>query len=146
MCANLLNLPDFLSQCSHLTASKVPPVSWLLPGGGWTLRVWIGLIINLSGHLMSVTQHCLAINDTYFFGLSTYLHNFHVIINVMFMFRTPLFLYGYSGQQFCAQDVSSIPILKVSTPRKERGRTHMHTRKHARTHTRLWIYFFPRHF
>jgi len=49
------NLSDFLSQCSHLTASYVPPVAHC--GGGWALRAGIGMIINLTGHSMSVTQY-----------------------------------------------------------------------------------------
>jgi len=35
-------------------------------GGGWALRAETGMTINLPGHPTSVTQHCLAINDTYF--------------------------------------------------------------------------------
>jgi len=44
------------------------------------------------------------------------------------MFRPSLFMYGYSGQQCCVKDVSSIFVFimkqKVSTPRKEPGKTH----------------------
>jgi len=53
------------SQCSHLTASQVPPTAVAPCGGGWALRTEIGMTINLPGHPMSVTQNYLAMNDTY---------------------------------------------------------------------------------
>jgi len=52
-------------------------------------------------------------------------------LNVMFMFRAPLFICGYSGQQCCVKDVSSVSILKwkAHIPRKKPGGTHIHAEK-----------------
>jgi len=34
--------------------------------GGWVLDTRVGMTINLMGHPMSVTHHCLAMNDAHF--------------------------------------------------------------------------------
>jgi len=54
-------------------------------------------------------------------------------LNVMFIFRPPLFMYAYSGQQRCVKDVFSISTLKEKAPipRKEPSRTHIHIQSHS---------------
>jgi len=106
------NLSDFTSQCSHLTAYRVPPT--VVAPLWW----WVGPACRdrndhqpSRGHPMSVTQCYLAIKR----------------MNVMFMFRAPLFMCGYSGQQCCVKDVFSILKQKTPISRKEPGRTEKHT-------------------
>jgi len=53
------NLPDFSTQCSHLTASYVPQkmvAPMVVVGYCNALHAGIGMTINLPGHPMSVTQ------------------------------------------------------------------------------------------
>jgi len=97
------NLTDFSCIWLHLKSHQ----RWSPPcGDGWTLRAGIEMIINLSGHPMSVTQCYLIKNNTNV----TNLHHFQVIECDVYCLW--LFMYGYSGQQCCVKHLSFISILK----------------------------------
>jgi len=73
------------------------------------------MTINLPDYPMSVTQYCLAMNETHFIRVVYSLHHFQVIECDVYV-KSPI-VYDclcavYSGQQYCVKDVSSISILK----------------------------------
>jgi len=86
--------------------------------GGRPLWWWVGLACtDRNDHQPPESYYVsdtvlLAMNDTHVIRV---VYSFCIIskwLNVMLMFRAQLFICGYSGQQCCIKDVSSISILK----------------------------------